>query len=83
MILARAHRRGRPAGALSITTVRGALTGAGQISHAAAMAKVDVEFEMWDKCRINGSSAVERHLAEAINATKRIGVEGKTAGQVA
>lgn len=56
---------------------RDVLTGAGRISHAAAMAKVDAEFDVWDKRRINAPSAVERHFAEAIGAAKRIGVERK------
>ena len=56
---------------------RDVLTGAGRVSHAAAMAKVDAEFERWDKRRIDAPSAVERHFAEAIGATKRIGVERK------
>lgn len=58
---------------------RGVLTGAGQISHAAAMAKVDAEFEAWDKRRIDAPSAVERHFAEAISNAKRIGGERKAA----
>lgn len=51
---------------------RGVLSGAGRISHAAAMAKVEAEFPVWDARRVNAPSAVERHFAEAIGATKRI-----------
>ena len=60
---------------------RDVLTGAGRVSHDAAMAKVDAEFPLWDKRRIDAPSPVERHFAEAIGAAKRIGVERKSASR--
>ena len=56
---------------------RDVLTGAGRISHAAAMAKVDREFPIWNQRRINAPSAVERHFLEATQAAKRIAAEKK------
>lgn len=54
---------------------RGILTGAGRISHAAAMAKVESEFPIWNQRRINAPSPVERHFQEATQAAKRIAAE--------
>jgi hypothetical protein len=60
---------------------RGVLTGAGRISHAAAMAKVEAEFPIWNQRRINAPSAVEAHfaasLASAIGETKAIAAAKK------
>ena len=59
----------------------GVLAGAGRISHAAAMAKVDAEFPRWDQRRIEAPSAVEAHfaasLASAIGETKAIAAAKK------
>lgn len=57
---------------------RDILTGAGRISHAAAMAKVEAEYPIWNQRRINAPSAVERHFQEATQAAKRIAAEKKT-----
>ena len=51
---------------------RGVLSGAGKISHAKAMAKVEAEFPVWNARRINAPSAVEAHFLEATQAAKRI-----------
>lgn len=51
---------------------RDILTGAGRISHAAAMAKVEAEYPIWNQRRINAPSAVEQHFQEATQAAKRI-----------
>lgn len=56
---------------------RDVLAGAGRVSHAAAKAKVDAQFPVWDKRRIDAPSPVERHFAEAIGAAKKIGAERK------
>ncbi|RYE71983.1 MAG: hydroxyacid dehydrogenase, partial [Oxalobacteraceae bacterium] len=56
---------------------RGILTGAGRISHAAAMAKVEAEYPIWNERRINAPSAVEQHFQEATQAAKRIAAEKK------
>ncbi len=56
---------------------RDVLAGAGRVSHAAAKAKVDAQFPVWDKRRIDAPSPVERHFAEAIGAAKKIGIERK------
>lgn len=53
------------------------LTGAGRISHAAAMAKVEAEYPIWNQRRINAPSAVEQHFQEATHAAKRIAAEKK------
>lgn len=53
------------------------LTGAGRISHAAAMAKVEAEYPIWNQRRINAPSAVEQHFLEATQAAKRIAAEKK------
>lgn len=56
---------------------RDILTGAGRISHAAAMAKVEAEYPIWNERRINAPSAVEQHFLEATQAAKRIAAEKK------
>lgn len=56
---------------------RDILTGAGRISHAAAMAKVEAEYPIWNQRRINAPSAVEQHFLEATQAAKRIAAEKK------
>jgi len=60
----------------------GVLAGAGRISHATAMAKVDAEFPRWDQRRIEAPSPVEAHfaasLASAIGETKAIAAAKKT-----
>ncbi|MET4131955.1 hypothetical protein ABIE62_001078 [Porphyrobacter sp. MBR-155] len=56
---------------------RDILTGAGRISHAAAMAKVEAEYPIWNQRRINAPSAVEQHFQEATQAAKRIAAEKK------
>jgi hypothetical protein len=60
---------------------RSVLSGAGKISHAAAMAKVEAEFPIWNQRRINAPSAVEAHyansLAKAIHETKDIAAAKK------
>lgn len=56
---------------------RDILTGAGRISHAAAMAKVEAEYPIWNQRRINAPSAVEQHFLEATQAVKRIAAEKK------
>lgn len=56
---------------------RDILTGAGRISHAAAMAKVEAEYPVWNQRRINAPSVVERHFLEATQAAKRIAAEKK------
>lgn len=53
------------------------LAGAGRSSHAAAMAKVEAEYPIWNQRCINASSAVERHFQAATQAAKRIAAEKK------
>lgn len=56
---------------------RDVLIGAGRVSASAAKTKAEREYDAWHARAINAPSAVERHFAEAIGATKRIAVAKK------
>ena len=61
---------------------RDVLTGAGRVSADAAKAKAEAQFDAWHARAIEAPSAIERHFAEAIGATKQIVAE-KTAKSAA
>ncbi len=58
---------------------RDVLSGAGRISASRARTKAEREYDAWHTRAINAPSAVEKHFAEAIDATKRIAAAKKGA----